>query len=240
MDTDISAAPVALSTDPVEQSVAIDAITKGGDGQVPSQDQPASSLNEDSFVENSTLDTTSFTNKDAPMGDDSTEITPTEGIVEGIQPVADFIPKDAPNHSHPTPPPDPPLETTDVDGDVAMTNGDGDAHAHVNAESTPAPIADALSKPVQGSEPSLVRPREDDAEIDEERAPKRSRMELDGSAEPGAAEPEGVTANSPTPMEASTGGMDGVLDEPTAQSAETPILGPGPQDRPGGVPDPAA
>ena len=91
--------------------------------------------------------------------------SPVNDVTSGIQPTADFLPKDANNLSHPTPPPDEPLASGLADVDTEMANGESNV---------PAPIIPETAPP---SEPSLVRPREDDG--DDERAAKRSRVDND-------------------------------------------------------------
>ena len=94
--------------------------------------------------------------------------TPIEDITSGIQPIADFIPKDASNLSHPTPPPDEPLITGAADIDMEM----GDSGAQ--------PSEEPQHETAQ-SEPSLIRPREDDGE--DEPAAKRSRVDDESQAD---------------------------------------------------------
>lgn len=109
------------------------------------------------------------------------EPSPVDQVDSGITPMADFLPKDALNTSHPTPPPDEPLITGDADVDVEMAN----------VESAPSPpveqVTEVQSPPVEQVlevesppvvapvESSLVRPREDDEE--DEPAAKRSRLD---------------------------------------------------------------
>ena len=101
---------------------------------------------------------------------------PTENVAPGIQPIADFLPKDASNLSHPTPPPEKSLTTGAADVDVDMPSADGShpspeesaqsqGYAQTSAHPSPTPVS---------AEQSLVRPREDDAE--DERASKRTRV----------------------------------------------------------------
>ena len=268
MDTHISAASAAAqNTDPVEQGVAIDAITKRYVQSMllpaahlykpscptislpysnmanalhtppfhmsatnfynspcsdiaPSHDAP-STLNDDSFMENNN---TSFAVNDAPPPDiNPAGPTPVEEVTEGMPPVSDFIPKDAPNHSHPTPPPDRPLGTGEADGDVAMVNGDSETQPTDQPQVELAPAPAVESQPVQSSESSLVRPREDDAEDDGERAAKRSRVEMDASvdaefAQPEVAQPESAVPGSLMPVEANA---DRAMSQP-AEAASLP------------------
>ncbi|KAK3699177.1 transcription initiation at TATA-containing promoter protein [Vermiconidia calcicola] len=90
--------------------------------------------------------------------------TPVDDITSGIQPIADFIPKDASNLSNPTPPPDEPFTTGEANVDVEMEG----------AEPEPQPRAE-FQPLVAQTESSLVRPREDDGE--DEPAAKRSKVE---------------------------------------------------------------
>lgn len=126
--------------------------------------------------------------------------TPVDEVAPGIQPVADFVPKEATNISHPTPPPDEPLETVVADVDVEMSN----------TESTPAqPLP---SEAVPQSEQSLVRPREEDGDDGaDEPAAKRTRVDED------AAMPDETVAPLQDPLPA--------LAEATEQeTAEPPVL----------------
>lgn len=110
--------------------------------------------------------------------------TPVDEVAPGIQPVSDFVPKDASTLSHPTPPPDEPLGTGVADVDTEMANTDSDVPPPViSQEATP-------SQPEQG----LVRPREDDGE--DERAAKRTRVDEEVSLQEEAAP---VTADAPLP-----------------------------------------
>ncbi|KAK0934794.1 transcription initiation at TATA-containing promoter protein [Friedmanniomyces endolithicus] len=181
MATDISAATVAQNIDPVDSDVAIDAITNSGAAPLPHHDG-AVQMNDDSVVANNLLDTSTFAAMDAQPTIDPAGPTPIENVIGGIQPVADFIPKDALNSSHLTPPPDRPLATADINGDTAMVNGHSEAQPTAESahEVMPESTLDAQSQPVQTQESSLVRPREDDVDDVEERAAKRSRVEVDG------------------------------------------------------------
>ena len=73
-------------------------------------DQTAASPNKEAFDENRNLPSTKLDISDAPAPDANPGgPTPTDDASSGIAPIAGFIPKDAPNLSHPTPPPDQPL-----------------------------------------------------------------------------------------------------------------------------------
>lgn len=155
-------------------------------------DATVDATNTESFQENSALLTkeTSINVKNAtslapdpnPAGP-----TPTEDVASGIQPVADFVPKDAAPLSHPTPPPDQPLVTSEADVDTEMPNAEQqppvaqtDAEPHLEQPSQEEATSAPEPSSVQPLEPSLVRPREDDDE-DEEPAAKRSK--IDGATE---------------------------------------------------------
>lgn len=93
--------------------------------------------------------------------------TPVDDVAPGIQPIADFIPKDASNLSHPTPPPDEPLSTGAADVEMEMADAQSDV---------PPPATSEGATPSQPDQ-SLVRPREDDDE--DEPAAKRTRVDDD-------------------------------------------------------------
>lgn len=151
--------------------------------------------------------------------------SPIENIASGIQPIADFIPKDASNLSHPTPPPDEPLTSGAADIDVEMDD------AEVSAQ----PSAEPESVSAQ-PEPSLVRPREDDFE--DEPAAKRSKVDdetqadVDASASPVDApmadDPvEEATAPVPDPATApSAEAPEESFLEPVEKSADEPVVEP--------------
>ena len=164
--------------------------------------------------------------------------TPVDDVTGGVQPVADFLPKDATNLSHPTPPPDEPLTSGAADVDVEM----GNAENEVLPSMIPLPQAHPGLRSTQ-LEQSLVRPREDDG--DDERAAKRSRVddeivpavdmpasaEATVLAEPVAApsivapsEAEAVAEATLEPLvEASRMDIAVESTQPEAQSAEAPV-----------------
>lgn len=134
-------------------------------------------LNGDNFVQNGSLPTAETTinikGATASIPDhNAAGPTPVDDVADGIQPVASFVPKDAPNLSHPTPPPEQPLVTSAADIDVDMADVDAPVDAPVSA---PAPAVVEPEPFPAPAEPSLVRPREDDD--DDEPAAKRSRVE---------------------------------------------------------------
>lgn len=130
---------------------------------------------------------------------------PFEDVAPGISSVADFIPKDAPT-SHPTPPPDEPLDTSESNEDVEMTNSDAapretiDSATAPQVAATPAASLSAETAPANSlPEPSLVRPREDDAEDDE---PAAKRNKIEGGASQEGAEMSAVALTNGTHSEA--------------------------------------
>ncbi|KAK1041058.1 transcription initiation at TATA-containing promoter protein [Friedmanniomyces endolithicus] len=218
MATDVSSATGAQNIDPVEPVVAIDAITNSGAATSPHRDE-ASQMNDDSVVANNLLDSSTFAAMDAPSIVDPVGPTPIEDVVGGIQPVADFIPKDALNSSHPTPPPDRPLVTADTNGDTAMVNGHSEAQppAETAQEVMTESMPDAQSQPVQTLESSLVRPREDDVDDVEERAAKRSRVEMGGLVENEVADLPAAMAEIAEPSAATSAPADDAMSEAVAQ-----------------------
>jgi bromodomain-containing factor 1 len=129
-------------------------------------------------MENNALDTATIDAKSTLPESGAAGPTPIEDVSSGIQPVADFIPKDAPTHSHPTPPPEQPLVTSSADVDTAMTNAESDlppAESEVTA-----PVSTIVEpSPVSAPEQGIVRPRDDEDDADQERAAKRSRVVAD-------------------------------------------------------------
>lgn len=84
-------------------------------------DQTKAAPNKEAFDENRNLPSTKLDTTDATVPDANPGgPTPTEDASSGIAPVAGFIPKDAPNLSHPTPPPDQPLASGEADVDTEM------------------------------------------------------------------------------------------------------------------------
>lgn len=138
---------------------------------------------------------------------------PVDDVASGIQPIADFVPKDASTLSHPTPPPDEPLNAGDAEVDVEMANAENDAPILAAPEATPAL-----------SEQSLVRPREDDGE--DQPAAKRTRMDEDVVAPlpevPPAPADVSTLQDAVTSSTSDDAGSDQVVDKPfeEAVSAE--------------------
>ncbi|KAK3056376.1 transcription initiation at TATA-containing promoter protein [Extremus antarcticus] len=146
---------------------------------------------------------------------------PVEHVTSGIQPVADFLPKDATNLSHPTPPPDEPLTTGATDVDVEMANVESDAQA---------PAAELESMSVQ-AEPSLVRPREDDGE--DEPAAKRTRLDEESGSVPASGMAEAPSA---VPSEAVTASILETVDEPAVDATGVSADALSPQPAPSAEP----
>lgn len=170
--------------------------------------------------------------------------TPVEDGVPGIQPIADYIPKDALT-SHPTPPPDEPLVTSEANVDVEMASA-GDAPQGVAAtevkvaspkqpetapNSQPEPESlHSVVPPAPAAEFSLVRPREDE-DADEEPAAKRGRFEDEPMPDAPAEAAADVVANgvienpsaeipvSKVEPDAAAAEVDGLADIPAADTA---------------------
>lgn len=163
-----------MATDASAQSATADSAPSplaNGD-HAPDADMSIDSSNEDSFLGQPVVSTTETTLnlKESVPDPNPAGPTPTEDMVSGIQPVADFVPKEAPNLSHPTPPPEDTL-ISDTNMDTEMTNADGEAQTQESAPPDPLLV----------TEPSLVRQREEDDDDDDgERAAKRTRTEESG------------------------------------------------------------
>ncbi|KAK4555598.1 transcription initiation at TATA-containing promoter protein [Recurvomyces mirabilis] len=174
MATDITVAPPTDAPEHVEQDSVQQSITNGETStSLPQPSQDAA--NQDSFTENNALGTSAATTKDMLPDANPGGPTPVEDVASGIQPISDFIPKDAANNSHPTPPPDQPLATSEADVDSTMTDGEDGAIATSAPTLVDAPAPPAEQAPIP-AEQSLVRPREDDLE-DDNRAAKRSKVD---------------------------------------------------------------
>lgn len=123
------------------------------------QDQTTAPSNQEAFDENRHLPSTKLdtTDRAAPEANPGGP-TPTEDASSGIAPIADYIPKDAPNLSHPTPPPDQPLGSGAADVDTEMKDQPvEDAKPNVDAEKVPA--ADE-PLPQENTESKLTKPEE--------------------------------------------------------------------------------
>jgi len=103
-------------------------------------DNTSAPPNQDAFDENRNLpSTTKLDTTDAPAPDvNPGGPTPTDDTSSGIAPVAGFIPKDAPNLSHPTPPPEQPLASGEANVDTEMQDQDqpteNDSKPEANSE----------------------------------------------------------------------------------------------------------
>lgn len=146
----------------------------------------------EALIENSAISTT---DSNVHVKDNATALdpnlsdpTPATDLTSGNQPMANFLSKDAPAHSHPTPPPDQPLTAPEADMDAEMEDADD-----VQALQPPS-LPEHVSAPVlvAPSEPSLVRPREEDDE--DERAAKRSRVDVDDDSRKSPRFPESASA----------------------------------------------
>ena len=152
---------------------------------------------------------------------------PVENVTSGIQPVADFIPKDSSHLSHPTPPPDEPLTTgiadVDINNDVAMSNPE--------PEVLP-PVEPAHEEVIAAPEQSLVRPREDDA--DDEPAAKRSKV--DEQEVSTLTEPSTMTVQNSLmddgPSESASASRMEMVDEPAMDVTDAPLETPVPAVEP--------
>lgn len=122
------------------------------------------------------------------------DIKPVENVAPGLAPVADFVPKDRPA-SHPTPPPDdvPPTHEPSIESQPTKVEEPIVAESRTVEpkveglkveESTveETKVEESTSSVPKPSEPSLVRPREDESE-DAERVAKRPKIEADDSAD---------------------------------------------------------
>lgn len=115
------------------------------------QDQSSAPPNKEAFEENRNLPPTKLDTTETPAPEANPGgPTPTEDASSGIAPVAGFIPKDAPNLSHPTPPPDQPLGSGEADVDTEMKDQP--------AEESQKPTADAVEAAPVDEKPSEEEP----------------------------------------------------------------------------------
>jgi bromodomain-containing factor 1 len=107
-------------------------------------DNTSAPQNQDAFDENSHLPSTKkIDTTDAPAPEvNPGGPTPTDDTSSGIAPVAAYIPKDAPNLSHPTPPPDQPLTSGEANVDTEMQ--DHDQGQPTEPDSKPEPISEQI------------------------------------------------------------------------------------------------
>jgi bromodomain-containing factor 1 len=104
-------------------------------------DQTKASPNKEAFDENRNLPSTKLDTTDAPVSDANPGgPTPTEDASSGIAPIAGYIPKDAPNLSHPTPPPDQPLASGEANVDTEMQDQPTEEPTPIASEDTIAPV----------------------------------------------------------------------------------------------------
>lgn len=217
-------------------------------------DQTAAPPNKEAFDENRNLPATKLDTSDASALDANPGgPTPTEDASSGIAPIAGFIPKDAPNLSHPTPPPDQPLASGEADVDTEM-------HDQPTEESKPAVDVDQVAsvEPAQPREESILadaKPEESllngVAKSTEPLPDSDSNVEASGDAKPAAASTESTqeSAQSGTVRQREDDGDDepaakrAKVDEPqsvqkdvSAAPTPTPAAEPNPVAKPAPVP----
>lgn len=181
-------------------------------------DQTKAPPNQEAFDENRNLPSTKLDTTDAPATDANPGgPTPTEDASSGIAPIADYIPKDAPNLSHPTPPPDQPLASGEADVDMEMQDQPAE-------ESKPVASADQIASveavhPQDGSPLPDAKPEESllngVAKSTEPLPDSDSNAEVSGEAKP-------VIASTESTQESSQSGLvrpreDDGDDEPAAK-----------------------
>jgi bromodomain-containing factor 1 len=116
------------------------------DTQMHDNDNTSAPQNHEAFDENHTLpSTTKIDTTESP----ALEVnpggpTPTDDTSSGIAPVAGYIPKDAPNLSHPTPPPDQPLTSGEANVDTEMHDQDQDQDQPIEQDSKPESVSEQL------------------------------------------------------------------------------------------------
>jgi bromodomain-containing factor 1 len=119
------------------------------------------------------------------------DLKPIENVAPGLAPIADFLPKDRAT-SHPTPPPD----------DVPIASDLNSNDTEMPDQTDSATTAEPILTPKQ-TEPSLVRPREE--EMDEiEPAAKRTKVGADADNDTPMSEPalaDSITVARPPPMQ---------------------------------------
>lgn len=169
-------------------------------------------------------------------------------VAPGITPVADFIPKDA-TTSHPTPPPDEPLATSEANIDVDMKADEVPPQLESISEPQSAVSEPAAAPVFSSNDSSLVRPREDDDDAnDDERAAKRSRVDgVDGDVdqdvtlpdappvEPAVSAPPQPEADAPVTTTADISQAPEVADAAPAQPEASPDPQRAPPDDPPAV-----
>ncbi|KAM0720042.1 hypothetical protein Q7P37_004177 [Cladosporium fusiforme] len=124
------------------------------------QDQSTAPPNQEAFDENRNLPSTKLdtTETSAPEANPGGP-TPTEDASSGIAPIAGFIPKDAPNLSHPTPPPDQPLGSGEADVDTEMKDQPAEEAKPAASAEDAAPVDQKVSE----EEPVLVASKPEDS-----------------------------------------------------------------------------
>ncbi|KAI7246787.1 hypothetical protein KC335_g19279, partial [Hortaea werneckii] len=161
MATDLSAPPSAM--DQAEDVPQSNHLPNGEHEKSQPVMQDADVTNKESFQENGTLPSkdTAVNVKDAtaaapdpnPAGP-----TPTDDVAGGIQPVSEFVLKDAPA-SHPTPPPDQPLVTSEADVDTKMDDAVDQPEDEKPSADRPADDQPAKDQPAEDQSAPLPQPK---------------------------------------------------------------------------------
>ncbi|RMY01467.1 hypothetical protein D0867_11383 [Hortaea werneckii] len=161
MATDLSAPPSAM--DQAEDVPQSNHLPNGEHEKSQPVVQDADVTNKESFQENGTLpskdatvnvkDATAAAPDPNPAGP-----TPTDDVAGGIQPVSEFVPKDAPA-SHPTPPPDQPLVTSEADVDTKMEDAVDQPADDKSAEDRPADDQPAKHQPAEDHPAPPLQPK---------------------------------------------------------------------------------
>ena len=178
-------------------------------------DNTSAPPNQEAFDENRNLpSTTKIDTTDAPAPEvNPGGPTPTDDTSSGIAPVAGYIPKDAPNLSHPTPPPDQPLASGEANVDTEML----DQSQPTEQDSKPEPVSEqvASAESIQQDEPMMADSKP------EESKPEESLLNgLSKSTEPPSdvdAEPSVDAKPEPAPIEST---------QESVQSAQSGLVRP--------------
>lgn len=186
---------------------------------VETETQDDAPANRDAYAENNALPPTkdaSLSLKETSAVPDSNPAGPTptdDAAPSGIAPVADFIPKDAPNLSHPTPPPDQPLVSGEADVDTEMQDRET-AEPTQDVSEPVAPVDSTAPVPAESAAPA--ESKVDDA-LPNGVASQGSEM-MDVQPAPSASAPtEPVAQESPAPPSLVRPREDDADDEPAAK-----------------------
>ena len=113
--------------------------------------------------------------------------TPVDDVSGGIAPIADFVPKDAPNLSHPTPPPDQPLADGATDIDTEMRDEPAETQQSTVVEPSTIQAPESAELKVEESLPNGVSddavPAVDALSASVEEEPASAALDI-ASAEP--------------------------------------------------------